>query len=117
MSDNEELNDLLFVTDVLITDYSSVVFEASLLDIPMLFYAFDLQSYISSRGFYYEYDDFVPGKIVSNMGDIIKSVEDKDFEAEKIDAFKHRFFDELDGRAGYRVANLIIDLIKNRRQV
>lgn len=115
MSDNEELNDLLFVTDVLITDYSSVVFEASLLDIPMLFYAFDLQSYISSRGFYYEYDDFVPGKIVSNMGDIIKSVEDKDFEAEKIDAFKHRFFDELDGRAGYRVANLIIDLIKNRR--
>lgn len=115
MSDNEELNDLLFVTDILITDYSSVVFEASLLNIPMLFYAFDLQSYISSRGFYYEYDYFVPGKIVFNMSDIIKSIKDKDFETEKIDSFKHKFFDELDGKSGYRVANLIIDLIKNRR--
>ena len=114
MSDNEELNDLLFITDVLITDYSSVVFEAGLLNIPMLFYAFDLQKYISSRGFYYEYDDFVPGKIVSNMNSIIKSIAKKDFESEKIDAFKHRFFDDLDGRAGYRVANLIVDLIKNR---
>lgn len=110
MSDNEELNDLLFVTDVLITDYSSVVFEASLLDIPMLFYAFDLQNYISSRGFYYEYDDFVPGKIVSNTAAIISSIENYDFETEKIEAFKHKFFDELDGRAGKRVANLIEDL-------
>ena len=44
MSENEELNELLFITDILITDYSSVVFEASLLDTPMLFYSFDLQN-------------------------------------------------------------------------
>lgn len=111
MSENEELNDLLFVTDVLITDYSSVVFEASLLDIPMLFYSFDLQNYISTRGFYYEYDSFVPGKIVYNMDDLIESIENKDFESDKIDAFKHKFFDELDGRAGWRVVNLILELL------
>ncbi len=111
MSDNEELNDLLFVTDILITDYSSVVFEASLLNIPMLFYAFDLQNYISTRGFYYEYDSFVPGKIVSNMTRLIDAVKNKDFEDYKIADFRNRFFDELDGRAGYRVAKLIEDLI------
>lgn len=110
LSNNEELNDLLFVTDILITDYSSVVFEAGLLDIPMIFYAFDLQNYISSRGFYYEYDEFVPGKIVSNMNKLVDCIENKDFEIEKIDAFKHKFFDELDGKAGYRVANLIKSL-------
>lgn len=110
MSENEELNDLLFVTDILITDYSSVVFEASLLDIPMLLYAFDLQSYISTRGFYYEYDDLVPGKIVSNMSQLEEAIENNDFEEYKIEGFKKRFFDELDGRAGYRVASLIEDL-------
>ena len=111
MSENEELNDLLFITDVLITDYSSVVFEASLLDIPMLFYSFDLQNYISTRGFYYEYDSFVPGKIVFNMDALIESIENQDFESEKIYAFKHKFFDELDGKAGQRVANLILSLL------
>ena len=111
MSDNEELNDLLFITDVLITDYSSVVFEASLLDIPMLFYSFDLQNYIATRGFYYEYDSFVPGKIVYNMDSLIEAIDKKDFESEKIDAFKHKFFDELDGKAGQRVANLIVSLL------
>ena len=111
MYDNEELNELLFITDVLITDYSSVVFEASLLDIPMLFYSFDLQNYIATRGFYYEYDSFVPGKIVYNMDSLIEAIDKKDFESEKIDAFKHKFFDELDGKAGQRVANLIVSLL------
>ena len=111
MSENEELNELLFITDVLITDYSSVVFEASLLDIPMIFYSFDLQNYIATRGFYYEYDSFVPGKIVYNMDSLIEAIENKDFESEKIDAFKHKFFDELDGKAGQRVANLIVSLL------
>ena len=112
MSENEELNELLFITDVLITDYSSVVFEASLLDIPMLFYSFDLQNYIATRGFYYEYDSFVPGKIVYNMDSLIEAIENKDFESEKIDAFKHKFFDELDGKAGQRVANLVVSLLE-----
>ena len=49
LSQEDELNDLLFVTDLLITDYSSVIFEASLLDIPMLFYAYDLYKYIPKR--------------------------------------------------------------------
>ena len=111
MSDNEELNELLFITDVLITDYSSVVFEASLLDIPMLFYSFDLQNYIATRGFYYEYDSFVPGKIVYNMDSLIEAIDKKDFESEKIDAFKHKFFDELDGKAGQRVADLVVSLL------
>ena len=52
LSNEDELNDLLFVTDLLITDYSSSVFEASLLNIPMLFFAYDLYQYISERDFY-----------------------------------------------------------------
>ena len=65
MSDEDELNDLLFVTDLLVTDYSSVIFEASLLNIPMMFYAFDLYDYIASRDFYYDFEGFVREKLFS----------------------------------------------------
>lgn len=112
LSEAEELNELLFVTDILITDYSSVVFEASLLDVPMLLYAYDLQDYIASRGFYYEYSTFVPGKIVYDMRSLLKAIEKKDFESEKIEAFKHKFFDELDGKAGQRVADFVLSLLE-----
>ena len=111
LSGNEELNDLLFITDVLITDYSSVIFEACLLNIPMLFYAFDLQEYISSRGFYYEYLSFVPGKVVYNMDEIITALVDNDFESEKTENFKKEFFDDFDGKSGRRVCHFIEKLM------
>src|SRR5699024_2945828 len=59
-----EINDLLLVTDLLITDYSSVCFEYALLNKPMLFFAFDVEEYIRTRDFYYDYFDFIPGPIV-----------------------------------------------------
>ena len=113
LSKNEELNELLFVTDILITDYSSVIFEAALLDIPMLFYAFDLDEYISSRGFYCEYISFIPGKFVENMDEIIAALLVGDFEADKIKEFKQDFFDDLDGKSGKRASDFIKRLMKN----
>lgn len=112
LSANSELNDLLFVTDVLITDYSSVVFEASLLDIPMLMYAYDLERYISSRGFYYEYEDMAPGKIVRTYSDLVTAIEQQDFENDKLREFKKRFFDDLDGRSTVRAGELIVECTK-----
>ena len=113
LSKNEELNELLFVTDILITDYSSVVFEAALLDIPMLFYAFDLDEYISRRGFYCEYISFILGKLVENMDEIIDALLAGDFEADKIIEFKKDFFDDLDGKSGKRASEFIKRLMKN----
>ena len=113
LSKNEELNELLFVTDILITDYSSVIFEAALLDIPMLFYAFDLDEYISSRGFYCEYISFIPGKLVENMDEIIAALLVGNFEADKIKEFKKGFFDDLDGKSGKRASDFIKRLMKN----
>ena len=108
LSEEDELNDLLFVTDLLITDYSSVIFEASLLDIPMLFYAYDLYEYISSRDFYYDFEGFVPGKIVFSENELIKCIKAGDFDKEKVDGFKNKFFDSLDGKSSQRVADLIL---------
>lgn len=115
-SNESELNDLLFVTDLLVTDYSSAVFEASLLEVPMVFYAFDLREYITSRDFYYEYETFVPGKIVMTEQKLVQAIQSKDFETEKIVPFRNRFFDELDGNSAVRVANFVKELLGKSKE-
>ena len=111
LSKNSEINDLLFISDLVITDYSSVIFESSLLNVPMLFYAYDLEEYIDSRDFYYEYETFVPGKIVFNQEQVINAILNEDFETEKISKFKNRFFDDLDGKSTERVVDMICNLL------
>lgn len=113
LSNEDELNDLLFVTDLLITDYSSSVFEASLLNIPMLFFAYDLYQYISERDFYCDFETFVPGKIVFTQEEMTKAIKIEDYESEKIDSFKHKFFKDLDGKSSQRVADAIIKALKS----
>ena len=106
-SDYREVNDMLFVTDLLITDYSSVIYEASLLKIPMLFYVFDIKAYIDERGFYEPFEDIVPGKIVKTLSALIKALEDEDYESEKLDGFIEKNFKYTDGRSTDRAIDLI----------
>lgn len=107
-SEYREINDILFITDLLITDYSSVVYEASSLNIPMLFYAFDLDEYISSRDFYEPFETFVPGKIVKTFGTLMKAIETNDFEQEKVAPFRDKNFEYQDGCSTDRVIDWLI---------
>lgn len=103
-----EINDLLFVADLLITDYSSTIYEASLLNIPMIFYAFDLEEYIASRDFYDEFTSFVPGKITTSFNDLMSALKQDDYEYEKVEEFKKLNFEYLDGGASDRVIDWLI---------
>ena len=107
LSESTEINDLLFVADVIISDYSSLIFEASLLNIPMLFYAFDLQPYIKSRDFYFDFKLYIPGKICNSLYALLKAIQEEDFETEKIERFRNMFFDDFDGQSSQRIADLI----------
>ena len=112
LSCDPELNDLLFVTDLIITDYSSLVFEASLLDIPMIFFAFDLEKYINERDFYFDFKEYVPGKITYSLDELIDSINKEDYCTEKIAPFADMFFDNRDGQATDRVVKLLYDNLK-----
>lgn len=104
-----EINDILFITDILITDYSSVIFEFSTLQRKMLFYAFDLEDYVTSRDFYEEYESFVPGKIVQTFDDLITALEKEDFEEEKVKPFLDTHFKYQDNRSAERVVKTIFN--------
>lgn len=74
----QSLNTLLFATDILVTDYSSIVFEYAALHRPMVFYAYDLDDFSQNgRGFYWDYEAYVPGPVVKQeeaLADTIREV-------------------------------------------
>lgn len=71
----KSLNTLLFATDCLITDYSSIIFDYSALRKPMVFYAYDLEDFEkNSRGFYCDYENYVPGPVCKNERELAEQV-------------------------------------------
>lgn len=104
----ENINDLFYITDLLITDYSSNIFEFSLMRKPMLFFAFDKVQYAFSRGFHREYEEYAPGKVCYRFDEVIQAIIDKDFESDKIDKYVKSNFDFMDNNASDRVIDWII---------
>ena len=103
-----DVNDLLFAVDLLVTDYSSIVFEFSTLGRPMLFYAWDLDEYIASRDFYEPFESFVPGRIVRTFPDLVDAIRRDDYDAGLVAGFATRHFAHLDGSATDRVIDELI---------
>jgi CDP-ribitol ribitolphosphotransferase / teichoic acid ribitol-phosphate polymerase len=103
-----DVNDLLFAVDLLVTDYSSIVFEFSVFGRPMLFFAYDLEDYVATRDFYVPFEAFVPGRIVRTFDAMLDAIRRDDFEVEKVDAFAHRHFAHLDGGSTDRVIDELI---------
>lgn len=83
-----ELNEILFVCDYLITDYSSIPFEFSLLEKPMIFYPYDIDAYQVERGFWEDYETFVPGPVASCTDEIIHIITSYSFDYNKIRTFR-----------------------------
>ena len=105
-----EVNDLLFIVDLLITDYSSLVFEYATLGRPMLFFAYDLDEYIAERDFYVPFESFVPGRIVRTSAELIDALRRADYQADKVASFAERHFDHLDAGSTDRVIDLALGL-------
>ena len=107
-SKNLKIETALCAADILIADYSSLIFEYALLNKPMLFYAYDLEEYEHDRSFYFDYKSFVPGKIVINNDEIIKAIQDNDFRADRIPAFREKFMGACDGECVKRIAECAV---------
>ena len=108
IKDEMTVEDMLIAADVCITDYSSVIFEYSMLDKPIIFYAYDIDAYDMERGFYYKYEDFVPGPIAFSMNElknILVNVEEFDYD--RLEAFRKRFMNGCDGHATDRLLKTI----------
>lgn len=109
LSNEREINDLLFVTDVLITDYSSVIFEASLLNIKTIFFIPDFDEYIASRDFYYPYCEYTYGTIANNDDELIEAIKTGKNDEGKLQKFKDKFCSACDGHSTERFIDFFLE--------
>ena len=85
--------ELAFVSDICVTDYSSVLYEFLLLGKPTYFYTFDIDDYDVNRGFYIDYIKEIPGGIRKTAKELYKSIEKKDFDYKAGMTFAKKYVD------------------------
>ena len=111
MSDYPGVTTLLAVSDRLITDYSSVVYEYALLGRPMIFYAYDLEKFEKEgRSFYEPYEETVPGPVVRSQREL-ERLWGQDFAyRDRLEAFIRQNYEFLDKGAINRLLKLIFGI-------
>lgn len=110
--------ELLPVADVVITDYSSILFDAMIYDLPLILFAPDLDEYLDSRGFYLDYQN-LPGIFTKNSAQIVETLTDETKLNDSVDQNYHDFFDKYmaacDGHSTQRVIDYITTPHTDRR--
>lgn len=110
VSSYSTINDLLIGTDILITDYSSIPFEYSLLNKPMIFYAYDLNEYAQNRGIWDDFEEKVPGPVVQTTRELIQIIEDKDYDTKNVEAFAHKWNKYSVGNSSEKLIKTLYDI-------
>ncbi|MCC2088738.1 CDP-glycerol:glycerophosphate glycerophosphotransferase [Mammaliicoccus sciuri] len=119
VSDYDDISELYLITDALITDYSSVMFDFGILKRPQFFFAYDIEKYDKDlRGFYLDYVNDLPGPIFEDPFDLADSLKDVDLIKEsyqdKIDEFYDRFCRLEQGESSKYIGELINKEINNK---
>jgi CDP-glycerol glycerophosphotransferase len=107
-----DVSDLYLAADVLMTDYSSVMFDFANTGKPMLFYTWDLEMYRDVlRGFYFDFEKDAPGPLLRTTDEVIAALRDLEDVAASFSgphaAFVERFCSLDDGRAAARVVDRV----------
>ncbi|RST74213.1 CDP-glycerol glycerophosphotransferase family protein [Siminovitchia acidinfaciens] len=108
LSKHDDIRELYLISDIMITDYSSVFFDYANLKRPMIFFVYDIEEYRDNlRGFYFDFEAKAPGPLVKTTEELIneiKTIDEFGFARTKnIEEFYSRFCYLEDGRASDRV--------------
>lgn len=107
---NHDIASLYLVSDMLITDYSSVMFDYNILQRPMFFYCYDLEEYKDAlRGFYFDFLEEAPGPVALTTDKLVEEIKEYDpskyIDRQKAFTMKYNHID--DGQASKRIVDLI----------
>lgn len=115
---SRDIAELFLVSDILITDYSSVMFDYSIMKRPMFFFAYDFYKYKNElRGFYFSYSKEMPGPISTTTDELINDIRTyrADEYEERYQKFMKKYNSVDDGNAANRVLELIHTLMPEKR--
>jgi CDP-glycerol glycerophosphotransferase len=105
-----DISELYLVADVLVTDYSSAMFDYAVTGKPMVFFTYDLAEYRDNlRGFYFDFEAEAPGPLVPTSAEVVEALKDIGTVAasyrDAYQRFAARFASLDDGKAGARVCD------------
>lgn len=114
VSNYNDISELYLITDALVTDYSSVMFDFGILKRPQFFFAYDIEKYDKGlRGFYMDYMNDLPGEIFTDEFKLAKELKNLDKHKEqykdKIEQFYEKFCSLETGQASKFIGNYIYD--------
>ncbi len=92
---------LMIMCDILITDYSSLIFDFAYLKRPMIFYIPDGTEYISQKGFYIDFFENTPGEKVTNQAELVEAILESEKRKFKFEKVRERILEyaQMDGKA------------------
>lgn len=103
--------DILFSADAVISDYSCIVYEAALLNIPLYFYNFDMYKYSEGRGLAIDYEHELPGLISKNSSEITAAIHQGEYDMKALQQFCNRYV-YRNGNASDNMASFILKTAK-----
>ena len=111
VSSYPDIGDLYLAADLLVTDYSSTMFDFAITGKPILLLTYDLDEYRNRlRGFYVDIEDLAPGPLLSTSRELVDAVADLDTvaaeHADRYRAFQETYTALEDGHATDRVLDL-----------
>ena len=110
VSSYEKLEDLMIASDILISDYSSIFFDYSIMDKIMFHFTYDYEKYCQERGLYFDIRGWLNGSDNEDMIiDLINNI-DEGKEKLKTQQFKNEFL-QYYGDASKKCVDLIADKI------
>ncbi|HET6551199.1 MAG TPA: CDP-glycerol glycerophosphotransferase family protein [Solirubrobacter sp.] len=116
VSSYPDATELLLAADVLVTDYSSLMFDFAVTGRPMVFFAYDLDAYRDEvRGFNFDYEAIVPGPLVRTNDELAEALRGGADFAERYRSFAATFCEFDDGRAAARVVDRLFGTLNIRR--
>lgn len=105
--------DWLKIADKIITDYSSLSIESSLLNIPIYFYTYDLKEYKENTGLNFDFANEEIGKYnTGNVDDLLKLMEEK-YDYKSLENFKNKYISIDTNNCTKQVVEFIARLLKN----
>jgi CDP-glycerol glycerophosphotransferase len=109
-----DISELFLVSDALITDYSSVMFDFAPTGRPILFFTYDLEQYRDNlRGFYFDLEAEAPGPLLATSDEVVQAIRDLDAVSAgyhaSYQAFAAKFCPLDDGKAGARACDRIFE--------
>ncbi len=107
VSGKHNIASLLSITDILITDYSSIPFEFSMLKRPMIFFAYDFEQYERTRGIWFDYKKTMPGPVVETTDALMETIQQNRFDEAEVTAFDATWNRFADGQATSRLVKAI----------